>query len=103
MSDQKSAADDALDKALQSLGEHYENVQIFVSCFDTDEIGEKQTLTVSAGRGNLMARVGQVWDWMRRMDEEIRLNQRRKRNIRLRDAGEAGEADDCELGMDDDI
>jgi hypothetical protein len=79
MSDDKKADErdeEALQKALDQLGEMFDTVQIFV----TRNVGETDGNTVFRARcvGNHFARLGQVRDWLIRRDEETRVEVRKQ-------------------------
>ncbi len=58
-----------LDKHVNELSEHFENVHIFV----TRHEGEKdQTRCVNRGSGNWFARYGQIREWLVYEDQKIR-------------------------------
>lgn len=73
--------DDALQRALNLLGEYFDSVQIFVT---RQEVEGKSCETSSreTGQGNWYARYGQVTEWMEMQHE------RGRAFIRRRDAAE---------------
>ena len=62
-----------LDKVLHDLMEHFDCVQIFIQQYNGDT---GKTRTMSKGRGNWLARYGQVQLWCDAVREEERLEQR---------------------------
>lgn len=58
-----------LKKHVDQLMEHFETVQIFVTCQLATKDGLMCTLANNEGAGNFFARRGQVRDWMLRQDE----------------------------------
>lgn len=64
-----------LDKAIETLGEHFDSVQLFVSRYEDGDTG---TVSVQKGIGNWFSRYGQVKAWVTRCDEEERENVRRE-------------------------
>lgn len=56
--------------AAQSLGEHFDSVQIFVTRHAAYE--ENGTIKVNYGEGNWFSRYGQIAEWMLCTDERIR-------------------------------
>ncbi len=65
-----------LDKAIESLGEHFETVQIFCTRNSDDNNG---TINAARGTGNWLARFGQVRLWIVGEEERTR-SQMRKEN-----------------------
>lgn len=63
--------DEALvDKVVEQLGEHFDTVQIFVTCHESGEEGG--TVSCINGSGNYYARVGLVNEWLTKEDEKTR-------------------------------
>jgi hypothetical protein len=56
---------------LDALGEHFDNVQLFVSF-----MAEGTTKMIQDGRGNLFARQGQIRDYLIAAEEIVRYDQR---------------------------
>lgn len=50
-------------KLVDSLGEHWENIQVFANRFDQDD-----TTCLHLGKGNIHARTNQVRSWLARED-----------------------------------
>jgi hypothetical protein len=67
-----------LDAHIESLGEFYENVQIF--CSKVSDNNDRGTAFISRGAGNMFARIGHVRDWLIRHDELTRINTREEDN-----------------------
>jgi hypothetical protein len=61
-----------VDEALNKLSEHFDSVHIFVSRHE----GQKGTIMVNKGTGNGCAQLGQIQDYMTRMDEMKRMHVR---------------------------
>lgn len=57
-----------LAKVCRELGEHYENIQIFVNRFDSSD----GTTSINYGSGNWHARRGHVQGWLIKEDERNR-------------------------------
>ena len=62
-----------LEKHCAGIGEHFDTVQIFVTCFDA----EQGTCNASYGSGNWFARRGQIQDWLVKKNEETRIDIRK--------------------------
>lgn len=62
--------------AVDSLGEHFDTVQIFCTRHDSGQVGG--TITLCLGVGNWYARYGQIANWMIKSDEETRTETRKK-------------------------
>ncbi len=58
-----------VEKAVESLGEHFDSVQIFVTLHEPTKGG---TIAICNGSGNWHARYGQVRGWVIREDEGFR-------------------------------
>ena len=56
-----------LQKAIDTLGEHFDSVQIFATRHDTDG-----TKSIQKGCGNWFARYGQVREWMLKEEQSSR-------------------------------
>jgi len=65
---------DRLDKVCQDLGEHYDTVQVFVTRHTPGDDEESGTINAHTGRGNWLARLGQVKDWVIKQDEKTRIS-----------------------------
>lgn len=63
-------ADDALEKAIELLSEHFDSVQIIATKKDDED--EDTDLLCEHGSGSIYARVGSVRDWLLRQDEYTR-------------------------------
>lgn len=63
-----------LEKVLGSLGEQWENIQVFLNRTDPNGHGTQKLIM---GRGNFYARKGQVRDWLDGDDESTREESRR--------------------------
>lgn len=59
-------------KALDMLSEHFDSVQIFTTRCESGMLDG--TIRVEKGSGNWFARYGQVKSWMKRMDEQERMD-----------------------------
>lgn len=68
MDDEKDRDVELLKKAAESLGEHFDSVQIFASRHEPET--ENGTVSCNEGTGNWFARIGQVREWLIRRDEE---------------------------------
>lgn len=66
-------------KAAESLGEHFDSVQIFCSRHESGS--HDGTIRVIKGCGNWFARYGQVREWMIREDEQSRCGTRKENNL----------------------
>jgi hypothetical protein len=62
-----------LEKHVNALQEHFDQVQIFVS---KNEPEREATMTAHRGGGNWYARYGQVKEWAIRQDEIFRIGAR---------------------------
>lgn len=71
MSDEEDQDIVRLQRAVESLGEHFDTVQIFVTRYEPDESGGG-TINVNWGSGNWFARKGQVDNWIMKENERIR-------------------------------
>lgn len=80
--------EDILQEALESLREHFDNVQIFASSHVSTGTSENDTDAWTVGSGNWHARCGQIQDWMLREDENVRIHTRRKFDKGMIDTGE---------------
>ena len=65
-----------LHQAADQLIEHFDSVQIFASRHDM--ANDDGTLDCTAGRGNWLARRGQVREWMLKQDEASRADARKE-------------------------
>ena len=65
MPQEDSAEIQALNRARDALGEHWESVQIVVSRHD---VSTGETITRASGSGNFHARLGSVRTWVNEMD-----------------------------------
>jgi hypothetical protein len=69
MNIEQSARDiEMVEKALETLSEHFDCVMIFVNRHESDG-----TEHLSAGRGNFYARVGQIREWLVQEEHKSRL------------------------------
>ena len=76
-SDERKKREQALvDAAVQSLGEHFDTVQVLVTRESDD--GEKDTVSIARGAGNWYARQGQMLHWLERGLEITRDDARSK-------------------------
>ena len=73
MGEESTEREKILKQALDTLGEHFDTVQIFVTSHESDDDG---TYNGVVGHGNYFARYGLVHEWMTRKDEEIRSQRR---------------------------
>ena len=65
-----------VDAAVESLGEHFDTVQIFVTRHEpTTEDG---TIAFRSGAGNWYARYGQIREWLIMADQQAKNQQNRK-------------------------
>lgn len=64
----------AVEKAVETLGEHFDAVQIFVNRHESSKGG---TVRFNDGRGNWFARYGQVREWLIREEETSRVHARK--------------------------
>ncbi len=62
-----------VNQALNTLGEHFDSVHIFV----TRHLGQDGTANINKGVGNWFARAGQIRDWCIRADESTRFDMRK--------------------------
>ena len=62
-------------RAVLSLGEHFDPVQIFVT--RSEECGKQLTTNINLGSGNWFARYGQVKEWVVKEEEASRIEIRR--------------------------
>lgn len=67
-SDEQDPEMDRLAKICEELGEHFDNIQIFVSRFDSTE----GTTSINYGSGNWHARRGHIQTWLTKEDERNR-------------------------------
>ncbi|MGP1665752.1 MAG: hypothetical protein ACTS5I_07570 [Rhodanobacter sp.] len=74
MSEQESDMQ-RLEKALESLSEHFDSCQIFVTRHESGTLDG--TVNVNLGVGNWYARYGQVHEWLIKQDEMARVKARR--------------------------
>jgi len=58
-------SDDMLERIVQQLGEHYENVRIFANTSTSDG----KIIRATQGAGNFFAQYGQIREWLIHMDE----------------------------------
>lgn len=63
-----------INDALNTLIEHFDSVQIFVSRHE--EAVSNGTITLQNGRGNWFTRYGQIKQWIIRSDESARIEER---------------------------
>lgn len=59
-------------KHCETLSEHFDSVQIFVSRYE-----DGNTVSVNDGMGNWFARLGQVQKWAEKQNEEARVEVRK--------------------------
>lgn len=64
-----------LQQACESLGEHFDSIQIFATRHDPDR-GNGGTTNASWGSGNWFARKGQIEEWLLKQDERSRIEVR---------------------------
>lgn len=64
-----------VDVALNSLSEHFDSVQIFVTRHEPAE--EDGTIHTAKGVGNWFCRYGQVKEWLIAQDERTRIHTRK--------------------------
>lgn len=76
MSDQKDIDVERVQKSIDTLGEFYGAVQIFVSR-DSDD-GDGGTINLTRGTGNWFARYGHVKNWINEVEENTRDEARRR-------------------------
>jgi hypothetical protein len=62
-----------LDKAIETVGEHWDTVHIFVTRHDD---AKKETTKGYRGTGNWFARYGQIREWVAKEEERMRCNMR---------------------------
>jgi hypothetical protein len=55
-------------KAMEQIGEHFDNVQIFATRHESG----KGTINIHMGNGNWYARYGQVKEWIVKEEEDSR-------------------------------
>lgn len=73
MSEDGDADMERLRVAVESLGEHFDSVQIFVTrANEADREEDKGTINANLGGGNWFARYGQVRAWLVKCDERTR-------------------------------
>lgn len=63
-----------VDAALDVLRDHFDSVQIYCTRYD----GAEGTTEIAKGTGNWFARLGQIREWLIKMDEERRDHSRTK-------------------------
>jgi hypothetical protein len=68
-----------IDEALDTLAEHFDSVHLFCTKYESaseGDDGESGTIAMSAGRGNIYARIGLIREWLIRQDERGRLKEK---------------------------
>jgi hypothetical protein len=56
--------------AINSLSEHFDSVQIFITRHE-----DQKTTNINAGVGNPFTRQGQIREWLIKVDEQARIEQ----------------------------
>lgn len=59
-----------VEKHVEALGEHFDTVLVF--CTRHDSGGAGGTVNVHVGSGNWFARLGQVREWLIKMDADVK-------------------------------
>lgn len=70
MSEQKDEDLDRVKRACETLGEHFDTVQIFVTRHEPGI--EDGTINITWSEGNWFARYGQVREWLVKAEERTR-------------------------------
>lgn len=83
--------EEIIQQAVESLREHFDNVQVFANSYTSTSTAENDTDAWTVGSGNWHARCGQIQDWMIREKENVRLHTRRRFERGMMDGG--GEVD----------
>lgn len=65
---------DRVIEAVESLGEHFDTVHIFVTRYESQTEG---TTNLHRGIGNFYARYGQIQEWITRENEQARIDARK--------------------------
>lgn len=73
-----SDAANIMNQVMALLGEHYDSVQVFVTRHDQGGAGG--TVNIAVGSGNWFARLGQVYEWIKKVEERQRMEERAKRD-----------------------